>query len=296
MFTSEYKYPLPALLVLPLKQERIEQLIRTYQVPESKGEELVFNQILQKIEEGNKNQSKGKLSRLNVIYQLTIPVAASLVLIFLLHILFATSTFENTSQEVYSFRLPDQSRVVLSQNSAVSYPKYWWKRELKLKGEAYFEVEQGERFRVETTNGQVQVLGTRFLVSDQNNQLTVNCYEGKVQFSDKKQEQLVVAGNSLQYRDQHLLELKSLDAEYPETARFSRSFSNENLAEVIDDLEKFFNLEIQLESDDSRHFSGTIVSADAETAIRIICRSLNMGYQTNSANKIIISDPKGKKN
>ena len=52
MFSSENKYSFPAFLVLPLKQERIEQVIRTYEVPELKEEELVFNQILQKIEEG----------------------------------------------------------------------------------------------------------------------------------------------------------------------------------------------------------------------------------------------------
>ncbi|WP_339739781.1 FecR family protein [uncultured Sunxiuqinia sp.] len=173
MFSSENKYSFPAFLVLPLKQERIEQVIRTYEVPELKEEKLVFNQILQKIEEG-KNQSKGKLSRLNVIYQLTIPVAASLILIFLLHVLFATSTIQNDSQEVQTLRLPDLSRVVLSQNSAASYPKYWWKREVKLTGEAYFEVEKGNKFTVETKNGQVEVLGTRFLVSEQDNQLTVN--------------------------------------------------------------------------------------------------------------------------
>lgn len=289
MSTSENKYSFPVFLVLPLKQERIEQVIRSYQVPESKEKELVLNQILQKIEEG-KSQSKGKLSGLNVIYQLTIPVAASLILIFLLHVLFATSTFENNSQQVQTFRLPDHSRLVLSQNSTATYPKYWWKREVKLMGEAYFEVEKGKKFTVETSNGQVQVLGTRFLVSEQNNQLTVSCYEGKVQFSDKKQKQLVTAGTALQYNPQTLFELTSLDATYPKIARFNQSFSNESLEEIRDELEGFFNIEIQLEVDGSKHFSGTIDSADAETAIRIICRSLNLDYKTNSDEEITISD------
>ncbi len=293
MFSSENKYSFPAFLVLPLKQERIEQVIRTYEVPELKEEKLVFNQILQKIEEG-KNQSKGKLSRLNVIYQLTIPVAASLILIFLLHVLFATSTIQNDSQEVQTLRLPDLSRVVLSQNSAASYPKYWWKREVKLTGEAYFEVEKGNKFTVETKNGQVEVLGTRFLVSEQENQLTVNCYEGKVQFSDKKQKQLITAGNSLQYNTQTSYELTSLAATHPGMARFSRSFSGENLSDIIGDLESFFNIDIQLESSRSKKFSGTIDSADAETAIRIICRSLNLNYKTNSANQVTISDMSNK--
>jgi len=289
MFTGKIKYSFPVLLVLPFKQERMEQVIRTYEVPETKDKELVFNQIIEKIE-GGKSQSRGKLSRLNVIYQLTIPVAASLVLIFLLHILFATSTFENTSREVYSFRLPDQSRVVLSQNSTATYPRYWWKREVTLQGEAYFEVEKGKEFTVETTKGLVQVLGTRFLVSEKDNQLIVSCYEGKVQLSNDKQKQLVAAGNTLQYHDQSFYKLTSSNAAYPKMARFNQSFSNVSLVELIDDLESFFSIDIQLNSIGVKHFSGTIDSADAETAIRIICRSLDLDYQTNSAEQITISD------
>ena len=291
MFTSKNKYSFPVLLVLPFKQEQIDQVISSYRIPDTKEKELVFDQILQKIEEG-KSQSRGKLSRLNVIYQLTIPVAASLILIFLLHVFLAKSTFENDTREALSLRLPDQSRIVLSQNSTATYPKYWWKREVTLKGEAYFEVEKGNKFTVETSNGEVQVLGTRFLVSEQNNQLTVNCYEGKVQFANKKQKQLVTAGNSLQYKNQTLKELTSLDAEYPKVARFNRSFSNESLEEVMDDLGRFFNLDIQLKIEGSKHFSGTIDSADAETAIGIICRSLNLDCQTNPANQITISEAK----
>lgn len=291
MFTSKNKYSFPVLLVLPFKQEQIDQVISSYRIPDTKEKELVFDQILQKIEEG-KSQSRGKLSRLNVIYQLTIPVAASLILIFLLHVFLAKSTFENDTREALSLRLPDQSRIVLSQNSTATYPKYWWKREVTLKGEAYFEVEKGNKFTVETSNGEVQVLGTRFLVSEQNNQLTVNCYEGKVQFANKKQKQLVTAGNSLQYKNQTLNELTSLDAEYPKVARFNRSFSNESLEEVMDDLGRFFNLDIQLKIEGSKHFSGTIDSADAETAIGIICRSLNLDCQTNPANQITISEAK----
>ncbi|KOH44449.1 FecR family protein [Sunxiuqinia dokdonensis] len=291
MFTSKNKYSFPVLLVLPFKQEQIDQVISSYRIPDTKEKELVFDQILQKIEEG-KSQSRGKLSRLNVIYQLTIPVAASLILIFLLHVFLAKSTFENDTREALSLRLPDQSRIVLSQNSTATYPKYWWKREVTLKGEAYFEVEKGNKFTVETSNGEVQVLGTRFLVSEQNNQLTVNCYEGKVQFANKKQKQLVTAGNSLQYKNQTLNELTSLDAEYPKVARFNRSFSNESLEEVMDDLGRFFNLDIQLKIEGSKHFSGTIDSADAETAIGIICRSLNLDCHTNPANQITISEAK----
>ncbi len=290
MFTSKNRYSSPVLLVLPRNDGRIEQVVKTYEIPETRDEELVFNQILQKIEEGNKNQFRGKLSRLNVIYQLTIPVAASLILIFLLHVLFATSTFENNSQEVYSLRLPDQSRVVLSQNSTVTCPKYWWKREVKLQGEAYFEVEKDEKFTVKASSGQVQVMGTRFLVSEQSGALTVNCYEGEVQFSDKNQKQIVTAGNSLKSNGQTLYELTDLVAKYPKIARFSRSFSNENLVVIIDDLEKFFNIDIHLESEGPKHFSGTIDSADVETAIRIICRSLNLDYRSNSAKEITISD------
>jgi hypothetical protein len=53
VFTSKNRYSSPVLLVLPRKEGRIEQVVKTYEIPETRDEELVFNRIIQKIEEGD---------------------------------------------------------------------------------------------------------------------------------------------------------------------------------------------------------------------------------------------------
>ncbi len=60
--------------------------------------------------------------------------------------------------------LPDHSKVHLNAGSEVGYHPYWWafSREVQFEGEAYFEVEKGNRFQVESGNGTTTVLGTSF--------------------------------------------------------------------------------------------------------------------------------------
>jgi ferric-dicitrate binding protein FerR (iron transport regulator) len=55
--------------------------------------------------------------------------------------------------------LPDESRVTLEPNSSFSYNKvlYALRRTLDLKGNAFFEVEKGSDFRVQSELGSVEV-------------------------------------------------------------------------------------------------------------------------------------------
>jgi len=57
--------------------------------------------------------------------------------------------------------------VVLNSKSTISFNKTDWKnnRQLTLDGEAYFKVEKGSTFTVNTNNGSVTVLGTQFNVN-----------------------------------------------------------------------------------------------------------------------------------
>lgn len=78
--------------------------------------------------------------------------------------------------------LPDGSTFVLNAESSLSYNTEKWNdnRSLELDGEAFFSVQEGSRFRVETPNGIVQVLGTKFNVRSRDASLEVRCKSGKV--------------------------------------------------------------------------------------------------------------------
>lgn len=87
-----------------------------------------------------------------------------------------------------SIRLPDGTAFVLNANSTLRYPRVWndqTERRCELHGEAYFEVaprSQGPQrdFIVQTRDGIVKVLGTRFVVYDRGEGTRVVVEEGRV--------------------------------------------------------------------------------------------------------------------
>lgn len=284
------KYDIPVLSAIFQTTGMHDKMARAWIVPAVTDKKLILNKLLKHIEEGNQNRSRNNGISLSPAFRIAISTAASLVLILLLHFLLSVVRLENESQQVKAIRLPDQSRVVLNKNSSVSYARYWWKREIKLKGDAYFEVEKGKTFIVKTKEGDVCVLGTRFQVSERSNGLVINCYEGKVSLSDEEHVQEITAGHSLEYEDNGAAALNPLLSKYPEMAQFKRNFKGEKLSAVTTALENFFHIKILLETEHSERFTGNLETADAETALRIICRSMNLNYAFNSNRNIIINE------
>ncbi|HKK88627.1 MAG TPA: FecR domain-containing protein [Saprospiraceae bacterium] len=114
-------------------------------------------------------------------------VAASLALLmgigyFFYHNLTWTNV-QMASAEQSSIDLPDGSRVRVNASSEISYRSrsFQEKRLVRLEGEAFFEVEEGASFIVETSAGQVRVLGTAFNVRQRQGNLQVSCQSGKVE-------------------------------------------------------------------------------------------------------------------
>ena len=103
-------------------------------------------------------------------------VAASLLIIagwFLFSRLNSEVLFQTANGERTQGALPDGSTFVLNADSRLSYDKNNWgtARKISLTGEAFFSVQKGAVFSVETPTGSVQVLGTKFNVWSRNNLL-----------------------------------------------------------------------------------------------------------------------------
>ena len=94
----------------------------------------------------------------------------------------STSKFETSHGEQMVVTLPDGSIVKLNALSSVAFEEDNWDndRQLNLKGEAFFEVAKGKKFEVQTTNGIITVLGTKFNVKTTGKFFEVQCQEGKV--------------------------------------------------------------------------------------------------------------------
>lgn len=131
----------------------------------------------------SKNNGKGKVR--SIVIPSALKIAAVLVVLlttgWFIYYNSPTSISTGTG-EIAVYGLPDNSEVRLNAESKIKYyPRKWdGNRSLSLEGEAFFEVEKGQKFEVQTSQGIVQVLGTKFNVKNRPGFFEVTCYEGSV--------------------------------------------------------------------------------------------------------------------
>lgn len=137
---------------------------------------------------------------------------------FFLEIYNPTFQFENNSPRDKEIALPDGSRVILKENSKISYKESQNVREVKLKGEAFFDVVKDSLkvFRVKTNNTITTVLGTSFNVREKGNltDVKISLFEGKVLVSvkGKVESWAIVPGESFAFENGCVL-IEEFDSE-----------------------------------------------------------------------------------
>ena len=206
------------------------------------------------------------------------------------------SLFRNTTQ-VFStpmasqktFTLPDGSEVILNALSKIEFDKndFMENRTLELSGEAFFKVKKGSKFLVKTDNGSVQVLGTTFNVFSRKNKLQVECYEGKVGVFFEKPSimKTVMLGSGITAIDKKITEeFGGSILPVPNWTIGNSRFENVNFVEVIEELERQFDIRInypkELE-DAEKNYVGGFPHNDLETALEITFSSVGYKYKIN---------------
>ena len=102
--------------------------------------------------------------------------------------------------------LPDGSLVLLKNNSSISYPERFDTRDVKLKGEAFFDVVRDtlRRFQVKTEATTTTVLGTSFNIKEEEGlkDVQVSLYTGRVLVSvkDRSESWALIPGESFIYK------------------------------------------------------------------------------------------------
>ncbi|HKL34366.1 MAG TPA: FecR family protein [Tangfeifania sp.] len=256
--------------------EKADQLLNSYQVHAKKDKEEVLGTILNKIEQ----KENTPVRKINWYQVAGISAAASVAVLVVFWFFTASVTVNSEMGETLTYRMPDNSRVVLHDNSSVKFGKYINKRKVALTGKAYFEVVKGDGFVVKTKNGNVAVLGTRFLVADNNEALNVKCYEGKIKTEFNRHSWILEPGTQF-YGNSNSAEKNEIaeKTEYPDFAEFFGSFSNAPLLNVIQEIEGFFDVNIELKTGETEKFSGTIETGNLESALLIVCESLGLRYK-----------------
>lgn len=183
--------------------------------------------------------------------------------------------------------LPDGTRLWLNSGSRVFYPERFEGRErrIRIDGEVFADVTRDPHhpFIVSAADVEVRVLGTRFSLKSyaENPNLEVALIEGSVAMragtEDKQVDYTLVPGDMVRYnREKGSLETYRIDPETYGSWHSNRNlcFVNQSLADIVDDLERRFDVKIIVEDPElaSRQYYASFVNNES---LDRILRALN---------------------
>jgi len=201
-----------------------------------------------------------------------------------------TTGYETGYGEQLALTLPDQSEVILNADSELEYTKKDWnnKRTLQLEGEAFFKVQKGATFTVQTDNGSVTVLGTQFTVTSDDGIFEAKCFEGKVRVTTGDLSEILTRGKGVRLVD-NTFENWEFTSTKPSWSQAESSFTNAPLSQVIRALEKQFEVTINSSSiDETLRFSGSFTHIDLEKALLTVFEPLEIKYTFSNENTIVL--------
>lgn len=208
----------------------------------------------------------------------------------------------STLAEIRDITLPDQSVVTLNRYSTLSFPSRFRgaKREVRLTGEAYFDVEKDTRhpFIVKAESVNVQVLGTQFNVEayPEDPEIKTTLIEGSVAVSIPEENRRIVLSpnesaiyNRLQKSLQHEINPKSSNDIVWRNGHFL--FDYLPLQEITRQLSHAFNVKIEITDPELRsyHIRANFTNGESlEEMLELLKGAGNFNY-TITNNTIIIS-------
>ncbi len=222
--------------------------------------------------------------------------AAAVVAILLMFTLLINNDVTIISKvgENIAHTLPDKSEVILSSNSSMSYEEAFNQRTLKLGGEAFFKVEKGSKFIVQTTLGNIEVLGTSFDINARGETLTVKCKTGKVKVTAKGESYILTPGLMVRIpknnsKKQEIDQIESqlvgswLEGEY--------YYKSTPYIDVVNNLSAVFGLTIDLPKEhQNKLYSGSFVTADKVKALKMVFSPMNINYTIDNDNVVSFVD------
>lgn len=232
-----------------------------------------------------KNHSKKKTKVRTLDFKALYKVAAVLVVMLTsAYFLFFNNTksFETQIAQTKTVTLPDNSEVILNSASKLSFNEKKWadKRALTLEGEAYFKVQKGQTFNVNTTSGVVTVLGTQFNVKERKNYFEVNCYEGLVSVTYNNETIKLPHGKTFRVINGIIENVEGFNAQNPSWIQQESSFSKIPLNQVIAELERQYDMKIKVKGvDTSKLFTGSFTHTDQEIALQAVTIPLKLSYK-----------------
>jgi transmembrane sensor len=195
------------------------------------------------------------------------------------------NTYASQKGMIRSVILEDGSEVTLNANSSVKVPRNFasaQNREVWIKGEAFFEVrkKKGLKFIVHTDHLDVEVLGTKFNVSNRHGKTEVMLAEGKVKLVGKDQQALTMKpGEQVSVSDKQRNFQKHIVSpeKYMGWRQNKFIFENTSLQEVAQIIHNYYGVDVII-GDPAlarRQFTGTLPNNDLD----VILLALTTAYK-----------------
>ncbi len=190
-----------------------------------------------------------------------VAAAAVLVLLFGVGFYFRSTSVTAQRGEFAQVTLPDGSEVQLNSESSISYrPHFLAARNVRLEGEAFFEVTKSDKpFVVETFNARTTVLGTEFNVRARSDEpqasTSVIVASGKVRLLSKNGDR---EGVVLTSGKQSSVSMNAPRPTIPELVPLSRrlawrtgglAFSDQPFSIIFQEIERRYDVEIEASDD-----------------------------------------------
>lgn len=265
-----------------------EALIKELGPTFKKSKEESWKELQQRIQEEEKSSRQPKWWLM----------AASVTALLALGLTARFYSMAISSQEVAlrNLELPDGSLVTIDAESELSYYPLWWsiERKVNLHGRGFFEVEKGSRFQVKSKKGTTTVLGTSFTIDNTGENYTVSCFTGRVQVESSNQEVILNPDQMTHWtNDGVLVRVEGLPL--PDKDNWLQpevSFQDAPILEVINDLEKMYQIKIASdEMDSERRFTATFqLPIHPETALDIVCSATGHEYSSTQKGSFQIKE------
>lgn len=237
-----------------------------------------------------------ELVKIAAVIALTLTASVSYRYLFPNKEQLAIQQIETPAGQRVTVKLADGTVVWLNSRSQLAYPAIFSgkERKIKLTGEAYFEVARNKEkpFIVETTFGDVEVLGTKFNLEayPELASFVTSLFEGSVRVRSGHQ-QLVLSPDQMAYLRDGELRTTQINDYTPYRWREGLiCFNNESFINIMRKFEKAYGVEIKVETSkvSNSFYSGKFRQSDGITyALRVLQKDVSFSFETDEENHII---------
>ena len=216
--------------------------------------------------------------------------AAAVALLLVMSVFYVISNADEklvANADHTTFVLPDSSHIEMQEGAKLQYDKNFGKtnRRVSMSGNILFAVERNEKlpFIVTTPSAEIQVLGTQFVVDENESGTSLNVVSGKVQFTPQSPviPLLCTAGMSVHYSaETQNVKVTSPNGSSMEINGKNKSlvFNNSPLKDVALVLSHFYNVQIELPEEES---ALTFTSSFTQKSVIEIINIINFTLDTH---------------